>query len=259
MPSLSVAIVCKNNEATIGRTLEAFAGIADEIVAVDSGSTDGTLDLLRQHNARVIETEWKGYIGTKRFALEHCTKDWVFSVDSDESPEPELRETIRAAVAEPRPGVGGYEINRKVFYAGRFLEHCWQPEWRLRLCRRELADWGGHEPHDVMCLKRGASERVERLRGDLRHDSFVSIAEHLRTQARHSETGADALLAMGKRGSHLRLVVSPPWAFCKQVVLRGGWRDGWRGCAAGASAAAGALMKHAILLERSRLRDEAKE
>lgn len=250
--TLSVSIVCKNNQHTIGRTLEAFRGLADEIVAVDSGSTDGTLAILRDAGARVIQTEWKGYIGTKRFALEHCTMDWVFSVDSDESPEPELRGAVLGALTENDPRIGGYEVNRKVFYAGRFLQHAWQPEWRLRLIRREHAHWGGHEPHDKLCLQPHCHLKIARLRGDLRHDSFKSIGEHLATQARHAAAGAEALAAMGRRASVARLVFSPPWAFFRQIVVRRGFLDGWRGWAAGASAAAGTLMKHAILLETCR-------
>jgi len=252
MATLSVSIVCKNNEATIGRTLESVRGLADEIVAVDSGSTDGTIALLEAHGAVVYREPWRGYIETKRRALEHCTSDWVLSLDSDESLEPELREGIREAVERDPPGVGAYEFNRKVFYAGRFLQHVWQPEWRLRLVRRAWADWGGHEPHDKMKLKADCGGRVERLRGDLRHDSFDSIADHLATQARHADAGAKALAEIGRTTSAFRLLTSPPWAFVRQIVIKRGFLDGWRGWTAAASAAAGTLMKHAILLERTR-------
>lgn len=252
--TLSVSIVCKNNEQTIGRTLDSVRGLADEIVAVDSGSTDGTLALLEAHGAKVFREPWRGYIETKRRALEHCTCDWVLSLDSDESLEPALQAAVRQAMETDTPAIGAYEINRKVFYAGRFLESVWQPEWRLRLVRRAWADWGGHEPHDKMKLKQGCGGRVARLRGDLRHDSFETIAEHLATQARHADAGARALAEMGQTTSAFRLLTSPPWAFVRQIVLKRGFMDGWRGWTAAASAAAGTLMKHAILLERTRRR-----
>jgi glycosyltransferase involved in cell wall biosynthesis len=118
MPDLSVAIVCCNNAATIGRTLESVRGMAREIVAVDGGSTDGTLDLLAQHNARIVSSPWLGHVRTKQLALDHCAGPWVLCLDSDESAEPELRRSIeRVLASEIAADVAGFEINRKVFYA----------------------------------------------------------------------------------------------------------------------------------------------
>lgn len=257
---LSVSIVCKNNEATIGRTLESVAGLASEIVAVDSGSTDGTIALLERHGARVIRSEWRGYVATKQMALEACTQEWVLALDSDESVEPDLREDIEAQVSINDDQIYGYRMNRRVWYRGRPLRHAWQPEWRLRLVRRRHARWAGLDPHDHLVLvdvpgMQAASaaddERMRALRGTLRHDSIGTFAEFLAKQASHARVMARSLHASGKRGSRASLVVSPPGAFVKQLVLKGAWRDGWPGWLAAASAAAGALMKHAILLELS--------
>ena len=248
---LSVAIVCKNNEATIGRTLESVRGLAAEIVAVDSGSTDRTLDLLEAAGARIIRTDWRGYIGTKRLALAACTGDWVLGLDSDESLEPALRDAIHDVLRENRSEIVGVKMNRKVFYMGRFLEHAWQPEWRLRLVRRERAEYGGREPHDAMLVTPGPGRKIT-IAGDMRHDSFETIAKHLSTQAGHARDGAMAMFSEGKRGSYLRLMFSPPWAMVRQLVLKCAWRDGWRGWMAAASTAAGTLMKHTVLIELTR-------
>lgn len=248
---LSVAIVCKNNASTIGRTLDSVKGIAAEIVAIDSGSTDDTIVMLERAGARVIRSAWLGHVKTKQMALEQCSQPWVLCLDSDESVEPELARAVESALTREDPAVGGYEVNRKIFYAGKFLNHTYQPEWRLRLVRKGAAAWGGLDPHDKLSLNGGAgAARVERLRGDLRHDSWTTIAEHLSKQVGHARVSAESLFNEGRRTNGGRLVVSTVGALFKQIVMRSAWRDGWRGWAAAGSAAAGTLMKHVILLER---------
>jgi glycosyltransferase involved in cell wall biosynthesis len=164
---LSVAIICKNSEATIRRTLVSVAGLAEEVVAVDSGSTDGTIAMLERCEppARIIRAEWKGYVATKQMALEACTREWVLCLDSDESLTAELRASIERVLGghaaagkeggdggEGGEGRAGYAVNRKVFYRGRPLNFAWQPEWRLRLVRRGGAVWTGLDPHDRLEL-----------------------------------------------------------------------------------------------------------
>jgi glycosyltransferase involved in cell wall biosynthesis len=250
--SLSVSIVCKDNAATIGRTLESVRGLGTEIVAVDSGSSDGTVAMLVGAGARVIPAQWNGYVATKQFAMEACTGEWVLSLDSDESLTPELRRSIEAALGAPRPGVDGYLMNRKVFYRNRPLSHVWQPEHRLRLVRRAKAFWTGMDPHDRLELTSAYQPGFVApplLAGDLRHDSISTFTEFIVKNAGHARTMAASLAAAGERGSVLRLVTSPAGAFFKQVVLRQAWRDGWPGWLAAASTAAATLMKHVALIE----------
>ena len=258
MPTLSVAIVCKDNEATIARTLDSvrellkeFAGESGGIVAVDSGSTDGTIAMLEAAGARIIRSPWLGHIKTKQLALASCRGDWVLSLDSDESPEPDLIASIRAALTRNDAAISAYELNRKVYYRGSPLNHAWQPEWRLRLVRRGTCAWGGHDPHDVLAPS-STSARVERLSGTLRHDSITTFAEFLIKQASHSRTMARSLHAAGVRGRYLRLLISPPGAFLKQLLFKRSFMDGWPGWLAAASTAASALMKHAMLIELDR-------
>lgn len=251
-PGLSVAIVCRDNVGTIGRTLESVRGLASQVVALDSGSTDGTLDVLRAFGAEVVEVAWAGHVRTKQMALDRCTQPWAMHLDSDESLTPALRASVREALGRDDPAIDGYEVNRKVWWNGRAMEHAWQPEWRLRLVRRGCAAWGGIDPHDAMeMLPRGegGARRVGRLRGDLRHDSFDSIARFLEKQIALSRVSAESLRRIGARGRKRDLVISPVAAWCKQMVVKGAWRDGWRGWAAASGVAAAALMKHAILLE----------
>ncbi|MBA4028440.1 MAG: glycosyltransferase family 2 protein [Planctomyces sp.] len=257
---LSVAIVCKDGARTIARTLDAVRPIAAEILALDSGSTDGTLDMLARAGARVVPTEWLGHVRTKQRALEACSQPWVLCLDADESPEPDLIEAIAGALAWPAaeqlataPEPVAFALNRKVWYAGRFLNHAWQPEWRTRLVRGRdvaagLAAWAGTDPHDA--LRTAAAPR--RLRGTLRHDSFATFAEQLGKQVRYAGIQAGHMARRGDRGSLASLLISPPGAFLKQLVLKAAWRDGWAGWLAAACAAQQALCKHAALIELGR-------
>lgn len=252
-PRLSVTILTFNSAGTIERTLAGIAPLGAEIVAVDSGSTDATLDLLGRAGARVIHQQWLGYRGQQQLAMDRSRGSWILSLDSDESLEPDLLESIRIALVRDDPSIGGYEVNRKVWYAGRFLNHAWQPEWRLRLVRRGAARWEGHEPHpSLRMIEAGVPPaRVERLRGTLRHDTMPSLAEFLRRQVNHAEAGAASYLRSGRPGRVRTMLTSPLGAFFKQIILKQAWRDGWRGWVAAAAAANAALLKHMMLVEKT--------
>lgn len=252
---LSIATICKNNRETMSRVLASVAGLASEVVAVDSGSTDGTLELLHETGAQVIETAWRGHIETKQMALEACRQPWVLHLDSDEPVEPDLAESIRVFIERDDEAIGGGCVNRKVWYRGRFLNHVWQPEWRLRLVRKRAIDagqarWGGMDPHDQLLLDAHAG-RVVNLAGTLRHESFTTFSEHLGKQLALSRIAAESMYDAGQRGSRWRLMTSPPGAFFKQLIAKQGWRDGSAGWLAAGSSAAGTLMKHMVLIERS--------
>lgn len=246
---LSVAIVCKNSGATIARTLDSVAPLASEIVALDSGSTDNTLDLLARANAVFHRVQWQGHVATKQRALEACSQPWILSLDADESLTPPLADAIRAAIERDDPATLAYELNRKVFFQGAWLHHAWQPEWRLRLVRKDAARWTGLDPHDRLNLINPSPSAVARLSGDLRHDSFLDAHDCFRKQADHARTSARSLLNAGRRASTLSLLTSPPGAFLKQLILKQAFRDGWRGWVAASATAAATLMKHATLLD----------
>ena len=257
---LSIALVCKNSAATIGLTLQRLAPLATEIIALDSGSTDGTLDLLRAHGATIHQVQWQGFVKTKQAALDACTQPWILCVDSDESPEPDLVESLRQAIIADDQGLDGYTLNRKVWYNGQFLERAWQPEHRLRLVRRGCARWTGLDPHDQLVLtspnartssRNGSriSSRTGHLTGDLRHDSIVTFTEFLAKQCAHGRTMAASMHAQGRTGSYFKLVTSPPAAFAKQIIFKRAFLDGYRGWLAAAATAAAALAKHAALIE----------
>jgi glycosyltransferase involved in cell wall biosynthesis len=254
---LSVAIVCKNNAGTMGRTLESVRGLAHEIVAVDSGSTDGTIEILEQHGARVIRSEWLGHVKTKQKALEACTQDWVLCLDSDESIDEKLRswlEDFGNQVLEEccSPSDDYWWIRRVTWYNGRPLRHAWQPEWRIRLVTKRGFRWGGLDPHDKLERDDGKEIRFNlalTTEGSIRHESIGTWSDFLAKQATHARTMAMSLYAAGKKPSYLRLFGSPIGAVLKQLVLKSAWRDGWPGVLAAMSTGVGAAMKHMMLFE----------
>lgn len=258
---LSVAIICRNSAATIGATLESVRGLADEVVALDSGSTDGTQAILEAAGARVVPVTWAGFGPTKQQATDACSGRWVLQLDSDEALDAGLRASIAERVKQ-RDGPALAMVNRRTWYAGTPLRHAWQPEWILRLMRRGAdgtwpARWTGAEPHAALTPVRtpGAGARSEadaapvRLAGTLRHDSFATFSAFMDKQLAYSRTSARGLFDAGVRPSRARLVFSPVSAFLKQMILKQAWRDGPAGWLAAASRAIDPLTKHLCLLE----------
>ena len=275
--SLSVAIVCKDNARTIGRTLGSVKGWAGEVVAVDSGSTDGTIAMLEAAGARVIRSAWLGFGPTKQLAMDACVGEWVLVLDSDESVLPDLRAAIGRVMAEEmraggrrgdRPTSAGragggdgerpvaYTVNRMVWYAGRPLRHVWHPDRVVRLVRRGTCRFTTSAVHERLEPIDPAA-RVDDLPGILRHDTMESLAEHMVKQIGYARLAARERAAAGERGSVWRLITSPRLAMGKRLLL-GAWLDGWRGVVVATAIAMTAAMKHALVLEEARGGSEAK-
>lgn len=252
---ISVAIVCRDNATIIGRTIDSVSPLAAEIVALDNGSTDGTIELLEARGVRVVRTEWLGHIKTKQKALEACTQPWIFSIDSDETVEPDLAESLRALFTAPGgPPLSAYAVRRVVRYRGKFLTHAWQPEWRTRLVRAGAARWTGFDPHDSL-VPIEKSTRTGRLSGVLGHDSITTFAEFLAKQVHYGRISARELFAAGRRSGPFKLMLSPVAAFLKQIVLKRAFLDGRPGWMAASCASVGAAAKHVALIELA-LREE---
>lgn len=223
---LSITVITLNEERNLGRCLESVAGLGAEIVVVDSGSTDGTRDIALAHGARFIVNAWPGFIKQNAFAGEQCTQPWVLALDADEALTPELRAAIESRLGSERSaGVDGYLMSRRTFYLGAWIWHVWYPEWRLRLMRKAAARWVGEEPHG-RCDVTGPSER---LPGDLLHYSFRSFNEHLQKTMAYARTSAEAKHRKGAHFNGWRMLLSPWFRFLRDVFLKSGWRDGWRG------------------------------
>ncbi|MEI8293550.1 MAG: glycosyltransferase family 2 protein [bacterium] len=228
MSGISAFIVCKNEAASIERCL-ASLDWCDEIVVVDSGSTDSTLEICARHNCRIAHREWNGYVEQKSFALSLCTRPWILNLDADEEVSPELGQEIRAMLERDARGEvkeGGYELLRVVFYLGRWWRQGgWHPERRLRLARRERVTWHGEEPHEHARV----TGSTGRMQGELRHYTYRDIADHVSRLNAHSTAAARALQAKGEHAGLVDLLLKPKARFFKFLVLRRGYREGLPG------------------------------
>jgi glycosyltransferase involved in cell wall biosynthesis len=221
---LSVSIISYNEEASIGRTLSSVSGIASQIVVVDSHSSDDTQKIAESYGASVYPEDWKGHIRQKNSALEKCSQPWILALDCDEVVSPALRSSIVAAVkASNRPG---YQINRRTFYLGKLLRYAWQPDWNLRLVRRDADPlWIGYDPHDRLRIS-GASER---LPGDLIHYSYADIQDHMQRLNAYARITAKSYHQNGKCFHWHNLLINPFAAFVKKLIVKRAFLDGSQG------------------------------
>jgi glycosyltransferase involved in cell wall biosynthesis len=237
---ISATIVTLNEERNIGRAIESLT-CADEIVVVDSGSTDQTREIAARLGARVIEEPWRGYAGQKNFAAKAALNDWILSVDADEALTPELANAI-AGIKSTEPRVDGYSMPRLARYLGRWIHHSgWYPDRKIRLYHRGRARWIGEYVHESVKVDSTAGE----LRGDLLHYTCSSIAEHLRTMDRYTSLAAQELLANGNVATPNKLLVDPAWTFLKSYVIQRGFLDGPQGLAIAWMAAFYTFLKYA--------------
>lgn len=240
---LSVAIITLNAASQLAECLES-AAFADEIVMVDSGSTDGTVALAEAHGARVVRQDWLGYGPQKQFAVEQAAHDWVLCLDADERVTPALRSAIQAALAEPRHAA--YRFPRCNRFLGRYLRHGeGYPDWSLRLFDRRHARWSDDPVHEKVV----ADGPVGDLVGDLLHDSAETLAVYLGKQNRYTSLAAEAAVAAGKRTGYGKLFFSPMIRFIKFYFLRQGFRDGLPGLVHIGIGCFNSFMKYAKMLE----------
>lgn len=242
---LSVSIVGCNVEQIIARTLEPLLPLADEIIFIDSFSSDNTCSVVAGMGAKLFEEPWAGYVEQKNSALSKCSGEWVLSVDSDEVITPELAEEIRKVINSPE-AADGYFINRRTHYMGRLLKYAWQPDRRLRLVRRSASPrWQGENPHDELVVQ-GKSAR---LPGYLVHYSYTDFADHMRRTSAHAQVIAKTQFERGRRCGGLSIMCKPPLMFLKRMFLQGAFLDGVPGIMAAISSGVYAYMKFSHLWE----------
>ena len=245
---LSVIIITKNEAEQIRECLESVRW-ADEMVILDSGSTDGTVGICLEFTDNVFETDWPGFGPQKNRALEKATGDWVLSIDADERIFPELRQEIEQALTSKQ--FQGYEIPRSSYYCGRQIRHSgWWPDYIVRLFRRDSARFSDSLVHEHVEVQ-GA---VGRLRTPLIHYSFGNFEEVLDKMNRYSTYNAEMLLQAGKTSGLLEAVGRGLWTFLKTWVFRAGFLDGRHGFMLAVSNAEGTYYKYVklILLQETR-------
>jgi glycosyltransferase involved in cell wall biosynthesis len=245
-PPISVCIVAMNEEDRIAECLRS-ADFADEWIVVDSHSTDRTRDIARDLGARVIERDWPGHVQQKNFAVEAASHDWVLCLDADERVSPELRASMLAAL-ERDELPDGFRFPRRNRYLGRWIRHGgWYPDRKLRLFRRSRGRWAGQNPHDRVHVDGAVAD----LDGDLLHDSYRSLSDHLRTIDSFTTIAAREKLAAGDRASLLDLTLRPWWKFVRMYVVKAGFLDGVPGLVVAVMGAYYVFLKYAKLREIS--------
>jgi glycosyltransferase involved in cell wall biosynthesis len=242
-PSLSVVIIAKNEEVRLGLALESVR-FADEIIVLDSGSSDGTVDLARRYTDKVfVAADWKGFGVQKNRALSHANGDWVLSIDADEQVSDDLRSEILAAIVAPVADV--YEIPRRSSYCGRQIRHSgWWPDYNPRLFRRGTIRFSDDKVHERLSFP-GIPGR---LAAPLLHESFRTLEEVLDKANRYSTAGAEQALARGKHGGLGKALGHGFWAFFRTYIVRAGFLDGREGFMLAFSNAEGVYYRYIKLM-----------
>ena len=244
---ITATIITLNEAENISEAIKSVEW-ADEILVIDSESTDATRALAKRQGARVIVNPWPGFSQQKQFAADAASNDWIFSLDADERLSPELKSAIGELLMKDAAQVAdGYRVARRAWYMGRWIRGGgWYPDHQLRLFNRQRGHWGDRIIHESVVMDQGS--RVATLRGDLLHYSMSDPLHHRRMiDERYAPLGAAQMHRDHKRTSRLQIAFAGPLAFLRSFVLKGGFRDGEAGYTIARLAAHHASLKHSLL------------
>lgn len=240
--NISVVIITKNEEANIERCLKSVVW-ADEIVVVDSDSTDRTVEIARQYQARVFTVVFKGYGPAKQEAVKQSTGEWILSIDADEEVTPALAREIREKLANPGD-IDGFFVKRRTNFLGRWIYHCgWYPDPILRVFRKANGNFNDAVVHEKVEVR----GRTGCLKGELLHYSYPDLESYLRRFNRYTTLGAEAAYEKGRRTGWFDLVLRPPVSFIAHFISRQGFRDGVEGFMVSVLSATAVFVKYAKL------------
>ena len=246
-PAISVAVIAKNEADRIGDLLNS-ADFADEVIVVDSGSTDGTQDLCRKMGANVIFNAWPGHVAQKQFALESTKNEWILSLDADEMVSEALVQEILEAVKNADPNVSGFSMPRLSKYLGRWIKHGgWYPDRKVRLVRRGRGTWKGVNPHDKLV----ADGIVVRLKNPILHHVYRDIEDHVKTINRFSDIYAKGCSPAGS-GFVIAGVGHAVVKFLECYVWKLGMLDGVPGLIIAMNSSWYVFLKHAKRWEKNK-------
>src|SRR4026207_2304484 len=245
---ISATIITFNEESNIKAACESVTW-ADEVVVVDSNSTDRTCELAESCGARVLINAWPGFGAQKQFAVAQAQHEWIFSLDADERVSDELKQSIQSLRSE-KDLADGYEVARRTYYQQRWIRGGgWYPDRQLRLFRKSKGRWKQRHIDESVQMDPGA--RVERLKGDLLHYTMQDAAHHHRMIGeRYAPLAALQMFEEGRRTSVLGVASAGPAAFIRSLILKGGLRDGFAGFTIASFAAHHAFLKHLMLWEK---------
>ena len=244
MLPISATLITHNEEHNIADALQSVSW-AGEIVVVDSGSSDATLEICRRYTDKIFHRDWTGYIDQKNFAVAQARNDWIFSLDADERVSPDLRKEI-LDLAEKGFAKHGYKIPRVAFFMGRWIRHGdWYPDNQLRLFDRRHGKWQGGRVHESVKI----SESPGYLKGEIHHYTYRNISDYLRRLEIYSNLAAFDYKQKGKSTNLISLFFNPLAAFVKAYLLKRGFLDGTPGFAVAAMGAVSVFFKYAKLYE----------
>lgn len=243
---LSVALISFNEEERIKPTLESLKNLADEIVIIDSNSTDNTVQIAKDYGAKVITRPWNGFDDQKNALLAECSGEWILYLDCDEEVSVSLAQEIKAIISASE-NTNGYFINRRTKYLGKILKFSWQPDMKLRLVKRaSKPSWGGQYVHESLYIE----GQTARLKHEIIHHSYKNLSDHMAKTLKYARLAADAAFAKGKRPSVLKIIFAPPLMFFKSYLLKGACLDGLQGLVASFSAYVYFFLKYSFLWEK---------
>ena len=223
MNKISVVIITFNEERNIKRCLASVQSVADEIIVLDSFSTDKTEEICRSFNVNFSQHKFDGHIQQKNRAMALATYDWVLSLDADEALDTVLTQEILRV--KKNLSADAYKFNRMTNYCGQWIKHSgWYPDIKLRLWDRRKGKWGGENPHDKVIMQPGS--KVVHLKGDLHHYSYYSVDEHIRQNDYFSTIGAQVLFDKGKKSSRFKAIYKSTWMFIRNYFFKLGFLDG---------------------------------
>ncbi len=224
-PSVSATVLTLNNASTLEMCLRSIQWV-EEIIVVDSFSTDQTLEMASRYTEKIFQRKWPGFIKQRNFAKEQAKGEWILWVDADEVVPPELRQEMEQALLQDHAQLQGYLVPRCSFYLGRWIRHgAWYPDLSVRLFRSEGNWWGGEEPHAAVQIK----GPVGRLRSALLHYNYESFGHQILTIEKYAQMSATELLQKGQRFSLWKLLMHPMARFFKEYLILQGFRDGMPG------------------------------
>jgi len=223
---ISAALITYNEERNIARAIESLR-CCDEIIVVDSSSSDRTIEIAEKLGARVIENTWPGYAAQKNFAAQHATHDWILSLDADEA----LSEMLEAEIWQLKksgPKYDAYTMPRMAQYLGKWILHSgWYPDRKVRLFDRRKAKWVGDFVHESVVV----DGSVGLLEANLLHFTCQSLSEHLKTMDRYTTLAAEQMVSTGKKIGWVQLLLDPCWTFIRTYIFQLGFLDGVEGLA----------------------------
>lgn len=249
--SLSVIIIVKNEEAAIRECLASVVW-ADEIIVVDSGSTDQTIDICKEYTDQVFETDWPGFGPQKNRALEHATKDWVLSIDADERISYDLQTEIKRII-QVAGRYDAYTMPRRSNYCGRYMKHSgWWPDHVVRLFRRGKAQFSDDLVHERIIV----NGEIGKLREPIIHESLLTLEQILNTMNSYSSAGAKMMAEENRKAGLVKAIMHGMWTFLRTYIFRAGFLDGREGFMLAVSNAEGTYYRYLKLMVLNRENQE---